>query len=108
MPNAMLVGDKSTPDATPVPVRESVPFTVPEIVKVAARDPLADGVKVKSTVQEAAAAIVPPFEQVPVPALAKLAAFVPVKVKYGVLSVSVAVPTLLTVIVSGELVVFTF
>src|SRR5258708_34468942 len=104
----MLVGFRSTLGATPVPVRESVPFTVPEMVKVAARAPLADGVNVKFTVQEAAAAIVPPFEHVPVPALAKLAAFVPVRVKYGVLRVSVAVPTLLTVTVKGELVVFTF
>ncbi len=104
----MLVGESKTPGATPIPVRESDPFTVPEMFNVAARAPLADGVNVKLTVHEKPIAMVPPLVQDPVPALAKLAAFVPVSVKYGVESVSVAVPVLLTVIVSGALVVLTF
>lgn len=56
------------------------------------------------SVQEAAGATVPPFEQVP-PVLAKSAAFVPEMTKNGVASVSVAPPVLETVTVSGELVV---
>ena len=61
-----------------------MPLTVPLIVKVAARAPSAEGVKVKLTVQDELAAILPPFAQLPVPAFVKFAAFVPVIVKYGV------------------------
>ena len=67
--------------------------------------PLAEGVKVRMMVQVPEAAMVPPLTQFPPPALAKLVALAPVMVKKGVDSVSVAVPTLVTVIVSGALVV---
>jgi len=77
----MLKGDNKAKGAIPVPVSESVPFTVPEIFRVAVREPDADGVKVKFTVHELLTAMVAPFAQVPVLALVKLAAFVPVKVK---------------------------
>ena len=67
--------------------------------------PIADGVKVKLTVQDALGAIVPELTQVPVPALAKLVEFVPVIVKNGVAKTSEPVPMLVTVMVSGPLVV---
>jgi len=70
----------------PVPVRLSVPLTVPKILRVALRAPVADGVNVKRIVQEALAAIVPALAQVP-PDRAKSEAFVPVRVKNGVESV---------------------
>jgi hypothetical protein len=77
----MLKGDREAKGAIPVPVSESVPFTVPEMLRVAVRAPAADGVNVRFTVHDALAAIVPAFAHVPVPALAKFAAFVPVNVK---------------------------
>jgi len=104
----MLVGLKETTGATPVPVSESLPFTVPRILRVPERAPAADGVKVRLTVHVALGAIVPPFAHVPVPAFAKLLELVPVMVKYGVESVSVAVPVFVTVRVKGPLVVLTF
>ena len=79
----MLVGLSETAAAMPVPVSESELFTVPKILRVAVRAPDADGVKVKSTVHDAKGITVPALAHVPVPALAKLAAFVPVRVKYG-------------------------
>jgi hypothetical protein len=66
---------------TPVPVKESVALTVPLTVKMADMAPVVDGVKVRLTVHDPLAEIVPPLTQVPVPALAKLAAFGPVRVK---------------------------
>jgi hypothetical protein len=58
-----------------------VALTVPWIVSVAVRDPVALGVNVSLTVQDELGAIVPPFAQVPVPALAKFVALVPVSVQ---------------------------
>lgn len=88
----------------PVPVSESVAFTVPCIVKVAVRAPVAEGVKVRMMVQEADGAIVPALTQVP-PLCAKFEALVPVIVKNGVPRVSVPVPVLETVTVRPPLVV---
>jgi hypothetical protein len=51
-------------------------------------------------------AMMPPLAHDPVPALEKFAALVPVIVKYGVPSICADVPLLVTVTVSGELVVF--
>lgn len=104
----MLNGEREARAAIPVPVKESLPFTVPEIFSVPERAPAADGVKVRFTVHVPLTAIVPPFAQVPVPAFAKFAEFVPVKVKYGVERTSDAVPLFVTVIVRGELVVLIF
>ena len=69
---------------------------------------MADGVNVMLTVQDALGAMVPPFTQVPVPALAKLLALVPVIVKYGVARTWFPVPVFETVIVVAPLVVPTF
>jgi hypothetical protein len=99
LPKAMLVGLSRTPaNDTPVPVRESDPFTVPKIFSVPLRLPVVAGVKTRMTVQDALAAIVPAFTHVPVPVFEKL---VPEMEKYGVESTSVAVPMFETVIVSG-------
>jgi len=72
--------------------------------KVAVRAPVAEGVKVRMTVQEALAAIEPPLAHVP-PDRAKLVGLVPVMVKNGVARTSVPVPVFETVTVNGELVV---
>jgi len=48
---------------------------------VAVLEPVADGVNVRFTVQEPLTGMLPPLVQVPVPALAKLFAFVPVIVQ---------------------------
>ncbi len=81
MPKAMLVGDTVTKGTAPVPVRESDPFTVPDIFRLALLAPDAVGVKVRLTVHDALTAIVPPFAQVPVPAFTNSLALVPVIVK---------------------------
>jgi hypothetical protein len=81
LPKAMLVGLRDTVAAVPVPTSGAVALTVPISVNVALRTPVADGVKVRLTVHEELAAIVPPFAHVPVPALAKFEAFVPVMLK---------------------------
>ena len=77
-PKAMLVGLRDTVAAVPVPTSGAVAFTVPISVNVALRTPVADGVKVRLTVQDELAAMVPPFEQLPVPAFEKFEALVPV------------------------------
>lgn len=82
----------------PVPVSESVPLALPLMFRVAARAPTAAGVNVKIMVQVPEAATVPAFTHVP-PVLAQSAAFVPVKVKNGVLRTKLAVPLFVTVIV---------
>jgi hypothetical protein len=51
------------------------------MVNVAERAPLADGVNVKTTVQEPLIAMVPPLAQVPAPVLEKFVGLVPVIVK---------------------------
>ena len=78
------------------------------MVNVAEREPVGEGVNVTMTVQEPETATVAPLVQVPVPVFAKLLASGPVMVKYGVAITCAAVPVLLTVIVSGALVVPTF
>ncbi len=80
---------------------------MPKIFNVPVRAPEAAGVNVSNTVQEAAAAIVPAFTQVP-PDRAKSVALVPVNVKKGVPKTWVVVPLFVTVTVSAPLVVFTF
>jgi hypothetical protein len=77
----MLVGFKETRACKPVPVTEASAFTVPKIFRLAVLLPSADGVKVRFNVQEELAAMVPPFAQLPVPALAKSPALVPVIMK---------------------------
>jgi hypothetical protein len=62
-------------------------------------------VKVTLTVQNALAATVAPFAQVPVPVFEKFDALPPVIVKYGVAMTCGAALVFVTVIVSGELVV---
>ena len=79
--------------------------TVPLIVRLAVRAPVADGVNVKSTVQEELIAMVAPLAHVPVPAFAKLEALAPAIVKYGVAKTCGPEPLFETVTVSGELVV---
>ena len=75
----MLVGSRDTPDnGNPVPLRASVPFTVPKIFSVPLSGPMVEGVNVRFTVQDALAAIVAPSAQLPVPAFAKLVALAPV------------------------------
>jgi len=72
---------------------------------VAVRPPVAEGVKVTFTVQDALAATVAPFAQVPVPAFTKFDALPPVIVKYGVAMTCGEELVLETVMVSGALVV---
>jgi hypothetical protein len=88
-----------------------VPFTVTELLAVAlftvsveVSDPLIVGVKVNVTVHVTPAPSTKPFEQVP-PVFVKSAAFVPVKVKNGVDSVSETPPLFVTVAVTAALVV---
>lgn len=85
LPKLMGLGameSEGTSGEPPVPVRLSVVLAVPAvIVRMALSAVIVAGVKVNLTVQEAPAAIVPPFAHVPVPALAKSAAFGPVSVK---------------------------
>jgi len=89
-----------------VPVKESVALTVPAMLSVAVRAPLAAGVKVNKMVHEEEVAIVPALAHVPLER-AKSAELVPVMVKNGVESTSEVVPVFETVTVSGELVVLT-
>src|SRR5258708_7076403 len=85
---------------------ETDPFTVPKIFSVAASAPVVDGVKTRNAVQEELAGIDAPLAHVPDAVLfAKLEAFVPVIVKYGVARTSAAVPVLLIVMTVAELVV---
>jgi hypothetical protein len=71
---------------------------------VALRAPVAEGVKVRMTVQDVDAAIDPALAQVP-PVRTKFVGLVPVMVKNGVARTSEAVPVLETVTVKGALVV---
>jgi hypothetical protein len=87
----------------PVPLMVADPLAFPLILSVAVSASSTEGVKTSSTVQEFPAKIEPPFVQVPVPVLEKSAAFIPVMVKYGVFSVSVALPVFETVTVKGGL-----
>ena len=107
-PNASGLGVKDNTGDVPVPCSETVPETVPRIVSTAERKPVGEGVNVTFTVQEPETAMVAPATQFPVPVFAKLLASVPVIVKYGVAKTSAAVPVLVTVMVSGALVVPTF
>jgi hypothetical protein len=77
----MLVGLSDTTAVVPVPIREAVAPAVPTIANVVDRTPEPDGVKVRFTVQDELAAMVPPFAQLPVPALAKSEAFPPEMLK---------------------------
>lgn len=99
---AMLIEVVDT--GKPVPVKGAVPLALPAMFNVAVLDPVAAGEKVMVSVQVPETATVPPSAQVP-PVRAYSEAFVPVMVKNGVLSVSVADPEFVTVTVKGELVV---
>jgi hypothetical protein len=79
------------------------PLAFPLILSVAVSAASIEGVKMSSAVQEFPAKTEPPFVQVPVPVLEKSAAFIPAMVKYGVFSVSVALPVFETVTISGLL-----
>jgi hypothetical protein len=103
LPKAAGDGARPITGVTPVPVKESVALTVPLIVRTALMAPVVAGVKIRFTVHDPLAAIVPPATHVPVPAFAKAAAFGPVIVKYGVDRVSVAFPVFETVTVKGAL-----
>ena len=87
----------------PVPVKKSDAFTVPRIFSVAASAPVVDGVKTMNAVHEVLAAMDAPLTQLPNPLFAKLEAFAPVIVKYGVASACAAVPVLLIVTTIGKL-----
>ena len=108
LPKASGFGVRDNTGAVPTPVSVSTADTVPRMVNVAERDPVGEGVNVTLTVQEPETATVPPFTHVPVSVFVKLLASGPVIVKYGVAIICAAVPVLLTVMVSGALVVPTF
>ena len=108
MAKATGLGAMAITGAVAVPLSTSEANTVPLMVRFAVRAPVADGVNVKLTVQEELIEIVAPFAQVPVPAFAKLEAFAPAIVKYGVAKTCGPEPLFETVTVSGELVVPTF
>ena len=104
-PNAPGDGEKERTGCVPVPVKAFEPLAVPKIFSVAVRLPEAVGVKVRITVQEPEAAIVPELVQVP-PERTKSPELLPVMVKKGFARISLAVPMFETVTVNGELVVF--
>jgi len=108
LPKASGLGVRDNTGEVPVPCSETVPETVPRMFNGAERKPVGAGVNVTLMVQEPETAMVAPLVQVPVPVFAKLLASVPVIVKYGVAKTSGAVPLLVTVMVSGALVVPTF
>ena len=80
----MLTGLSKTAggkEGMPVPVKPLEPFTVPAMLNVALKLPTADGVKVRKTVHDELAAILPPSAHVPPTTVRKFVGFVPVIVK---------------------------